>query len=103
MKKKAASQEPVCTVLDPRGIELKRDIQAISPRLDTVEGKKVGVVNLHGGNEIVMGSIAPAIKVLVPGCNAVYYSAETEFHEKRTKADWEFIESCDAVILGHNY
>ena len=103
MKEKTAVKETVYSVLDPRGIESERDIQAIAPRLGTLEGKKVGIVNLHGGNEIVMTTIAPAILELVPECNAVYYSAETEFHHDRTRADWEFIESCDAVILGHAY
>ena len=102
-KETVASQETVYSVLDPRGIEPERDIQAITPRLGTLEGKKVGIVNLHGGNEIVMTTIAPAIKELVPACNTLYYSAETEFHQDRTKADWEFIESCDAVILGHAF
>ena len=102
-KETVASQGTVYSVLDPRGIEPERDIQAITPRLGTLEGKKVGIVNLHGGNEIVMTTIAPAIMEFVPECNAVYYSAETEFHQDRTKADWEFIESCDAVILGHAY
>jgi len=91
------------SVLDPRGIEPEREFQAINPRLDTLSGKKVGVVNLRGGNEEVMTTIVPAIKALVPDCNAVYWYAEIEFHQKRTAGDWAFIESCDAVIIGHDY
>ena len=92
------------TVLDPRGYEPEREFQAISPRLDTLSGKKVGVVNLHGGNaDLCMPSVAPSIMALVPGCNAVYYRAETEWHQKRTEADWAFMESCDAIILGHDF
>ena len=99
----APAGETEYSVLDPRGIEPEREFQAINPRLDTLSGKKVGVVNLHGGNEIVMTTIVPAIKALVPDCNAVYYDAEIEFHQKRTEGDWAFIESCDAVIIGHDY
>ena len=99
----AAPKETVYSVLDPRGIEPERPFQAISPRLDTLKGKKVGVVNLRGGNEIVMETIAPAIKKLIPECNVVYYYAEIEYHQPRTAGDWKFIESCDAVIIGHDY
>ena len=97
------SGDGMFTVLNPRGIEPPREFQAISPRLDTLSGKKVGVVNLLGGNDIVMTTIAPSIKALVPDCDAVYYEAEVEFHSRRTEADWAFIESCDAVIIGHDY
>ena len=99
----AAPKETVYSVLDPRGIEPERPFQAISPRLTTLSGKKVGVVNLRGGNEIVMTTIAPAIKKLIPDCNVVYYYAEIEYHQPRTAGDWKFIESCDAVIIGHDY
>jgi hypothetical protein len=94
--------ETVYSVLDPRGREPDRPFQAISPRLKTLSGKKVCVVNLHGGNEEVMLTIAPAIKELVPDCNAVYYSAEGRW-SNLPEVDWEFIESCDAVIFGHDY
>ncbi|GAI39541.1 unnamed protein product [marine sediment metagenome] len=90
-------------MLDPRGIEPERKFQGISPRLDTLSGKKVGVVNLHGGNEIVMETIAPSIKALVPDCDVVYWDAEIEWHRPRTEGDWAFIQSCDAVIIGHDY
>jgi len=95
--------ETLYSVLDPRGIDPPREFQAISPRLDTLSGKKVGVINLHGGNDIVMTTIAPSIKALVPDCDAVYYDAEIEWHRPRTEGDWAFIESCDAVIIGHDY
>ena len=92
------------TVLDPRGVEPEREFQAISPRLDTLSGKRVGIVNLHGGNEEVMLTIVPSILALVPDCEAVYYSAEgTRSIKSQTEADWAFIESCDAIIFGHDY
>jgi len=90
------------TVLDPRGYEPEREFQGISPRLDTLSGKKVGVVNLHGGNEEVMLTIAPSIKALVPDCNVVYYSAEGRW-SGLPDVDWEFIKTCDAIIFGHDY
>ena len=100
----APAGETEYSVLDPRGIEPERDFQAISPRLDTLSGKKVGVVNLHGGNEEVMLTVAPSIMALVPDCEAVYYSAEGMRDIKsQTEADWAFIESCVAIIFGHDY
>ncbi|MBW1802531.1 MAG: hypothetical protein JRJ85_17585, partial [Deltaproteobacteria bacterium] len=51
VKDSPVPKEPVFTVLDPRGIEPEREINPINPRLDTLLGKTVNVINLHGGNE----------------------------------------------------
>ena len=111
LKNKAASgkaapssttKEPVYTVLDPRGWEPEVKFQGINPRLDTLEAKKVIVVNLHGGNEEIMESIASDLKEGVPGCDVIYYPVKGRWADLE-KEDWDIMLSGDAAILGHNY
>ena len=78
------------------------EYQGINPRLDTLEGKKVIVVNLHGGNEEIMESIASDLKEAVPACDVVYYPVKGRWADLE-KEDWDTIMACDAAILGHNY
>ena len=104
MKGKRVSEEPVFTVLNPVAEEPERDITPLSPRLDTLAGKKVLVVNLHGGNEEVIESIAPDLKAAVPGCNVEYFRTDGGFGgAPLTNEDWARILDCDTAILGHNF
>jgi hypothetical protein len=102
MKTKAAPDEPVYTVLDPRAREPKVAFRGLNPRLDTLDGKKIIVANLHGGNEEIMESIAADLKEAVPGCEVVYYPVQGRWADL-TQEDWDMMVSGDAVILGHNY
>jgi len=95
-------KEPVYTVLDPRSYEPSVEYRGINPRLDTLKGKKVIVVNLHGGNEEIMESIASGLKAAVPSCNVVYYPVKGLW-DRLHREDWDTILACDAAILGHNY
>ena len=102
MKEKGLSEEPMFTVLNPVSQESEREVHALSPRLDTLEGKTVLVVNLHGGNEEVMESIAPDLQAAVPGCNVVYYRTEGGHGAgPLTDKDWARMRDCDAAIIGH--
>jgi len=94
----AAHAEPVYTVLDPRSYEPGVEYQGLTPRLDTLEGKTVGIINMGGAGSEVMRTIGPALEATVPGCSTLY-------REMRPAGamEWDFIESCDAIILGHNY
>jgi len=62
LKGREALAEPVFAVLDPRAEELERERRGLNPRLDTLEGKTVNVINLHGGNEEAFASIATDLK-----------------------------------------
>jgi hypothetical protein len=95
----APSGDPVFTVLDPRSTEAPIEYIGLNPRLDTVIGKKIGVVNLMGGNEAAIESIAPALNAAYPGVEAVYLAVG----DSKGDVEWAFIRSCDGVILGHNY
>jgi len=95
----APAGEPVYTVMDPRGAVVPIPYIGLAPRLDTVVGKKIGVVNMMGGNEAVMDSLPADIMAAYPGCTAeLLYMKDSKSSEA-----WEFVESCDAIILGHNY
>jgi hypothetical protein len=95
----APAGEPVYTVLDPRAKINPIPYKGLAPRLDTLEGKKIGVVNMMGGNEAALSTVAPAINELFPGVEAVYL----EMTDSSGEAEWAFIESCDAIVLGNNY
>lgn len=96
------SHEPVYTVLDPRSREPEVEFRGINPRLDTLDGKKIIVANLHGGNEEIMESIAEDLKGAEGACEVVYYPTKGRWADL-TQEDWDMMLSGDAVILGHNY
>ena len=105
MKKKNVSHktdEPVYTVLDPRSREPEVNFRGINPRLDILEGKKIIVANLHGGNEEIMESLAADLKTAVEACDVIYYPVKGRWDDL-VPEDWDVLLSGDAVILGHNY
>ena len=102
MENKTVSNEPEYTVLDPCSREPEVKYRGINPRPDTLEGKKVIVVNLHGGNEEIMESIASDLQEAVPACDVIYYPVKGRWAEL-TQEDWDMMLSGDAAILGHNY
>ena len=92
------------SVMDPRGLEPEREIHALAPRLDTLEGKTVNVINLHGGNEQAFISIGPALQAAAPGCNVVYFRTDGGFGgNPLTEDDWAMMVDCDAAIIGHDF
>ena len=104
MKGKGLSEESAFTVLNPVAEEPEREITPLSPRPDTLEDKTVNIINLHGGNEEVIESIAPDLQAAVPGGNVVYYRTEGGHGASPlTDEDWAKMLDCDAAILGHNY
>jgi len=104
LKANGASEEPILTVLNPEGIQPEREIHGLSPRPDTLVGKTVNVINLHGGNEAIMESISRDIKTAVPDCTVVYFKTDGGFNGgPLTEDDWTKMLDCDAAILGHNF
>jgi len=85
--------------MDPRGNVMPIPYLGLAPRLDTLDGKKIGVVNMMGGNEAALTTVAPAINAAYPGVEAAYF----EMKDSKGDAEWAFINSCDAIILGNNY
>ena len=105
MKKKTIPNkipEPVYTVLDPRSREPEVRFRGINPRPDNLDGKRVIVANLHGGNEEIMESIASDLKAAEGECEVIYYPVNGRWDDL-DQEDWDMLLSGDAVILGHNY
>ena len=102
MEERVASNEPVYAVLDPRSREPEVECRGLKPRLDSLEGKRIIIANLHGGNEEIMESIAADLKEAVPACEVVYYSTKGRWADLEQE-DWDTMLSGDAAILGHNY
>ena len=104
MSNRSESNEPMFTVLNPVGFEPEREIRGINPRLENLEGKKVLVVNLHGGNEEAIESVGPDLKASVPDCNVISFRTNGGFGGiPLTEEDWNIMLDCDAAVLGHNY
>ena len=97
-----ANSEPTYSILDPRSMEPEVDFIGLNPRLDTLDGKKVLVVNLHGGNEEVIEALSIDLQKAVPDCDVEYYDVKGRWSDLKPE-DWEKMTSCDAAILGHNY
>ena len=104
MKGKDSSREAVYTVLNPEGIKPEIEFCGLSPRLNSLSGKTVNIINLHGGNEIIIESIAHELKALIPDCNVVYVRTDGgNGGPSLTEEDWARMLACDAAIIGHNY
>jgi hypothetical protein len=92
------------SVLNPEGTKQEIKLYAINPRLETLSGKTVNVINLHGGNEKILESIASQLKKAVPDCSVVYYRTDGgQGGSPLTEEDWTKMQACDAAIIGHNY
>ena len=98
----APAGEPVFTVLDPRSYQEPWELQGITPRLDTLEGKSIVVVNLHGGNEAAIISVGPALQAAVPGCNVQSLSVEGFWSLSKDEKSW-ILDNFDGAIFGHDY
>ena len=99
--------EPVYAVLNPRGIIPEREIRPLSPRLNTLEGKKVYVIYTTAGNPNDMKSIADDLQAAVPGCSVIYRTKlwGTWQHNFPWTADElnDITTNADAVVIGPNF
>lgn len=90
------------TVLDPRGREEAVEYVGLVPRLDTIDGKKIVAVNLHGGNETANRSIGPALQAQYPSCTADSHEASSMW--KMEKDEMQLLaDTYDGAILAENY
>ena len=104
MTEKNLSQEGVFTVLNPVAEEVQKEMKGLNPRLDTLSGKTVKVINMGGGNEKVVESIAYDLMEAVPECNVEYHKTEGGMSAgPLTENDWKGIMDSDAVVIGHAY
>ena len=92
------------TVLNPEGIQPEIEKHPLSPRLDTLSGKTVNIINLHGGTEYLIESIASELQKAVPDCKVVLLRPEGgQGGPPLSEQDWDNMLACDAAIVGHNH
>jgi hypothetical protein len=104
MMKLKSSVEPEYSVLNPEGIKPEIKIHPLNPRLETLIGKTVNVINLHGGTESLVESIATDLQKAVPGCKVVLLRPEGgQGGPPLSQDDWDKMLACDAAIIGHNH
>lgn len=98
----APAGEPVFTVLDPRATEAAIEYVGLVPRLDTIDGKKIVAVNLHGGNETANRSIGPALQAQYPSCIADSHEASSMWKMEKPEMQ-SLVDNYDGAILAQNY
>ena len=90
-------------MLDPRSTEAPIEYVGLSvPRLGTLEGKSIIIVNLHGGNEDAIRSLGPALQAAVPGCSVTSYEAEGFWVLSNSEIAW-ILDNFDGAVFGHDY
>lgn len=98
-------QEPVYTVLNPRGVVPERKIKPLIPRLDALKGKTVYCLYMTAGNPHDMEFLSADLQKAVPDCNVVYHQKRTGTWQTPFEEDeWEeIVNNADAVVLGVNF
>ena len=89
-------------MLDPRSVESAINYQGLGPRLDTVDGKNIVVLNQHGGNEDAMRSIGPALQAQYPNCIMTPHEASGMWHLDPPEIQY-LVDTFDGCITGENY
>jgi len=98
----AAPAEEKITVLTPLGTPPSITLKTMSPRLDTLEGKTVYVVdNVYPGSDLLLTEMAAWFEREMPRTKAIYKRKNAMGFEGEDPALWaEIKEKADAVIIG---
>jgi len=96
------TMEQKITVLSPRGKPPVIRLQPMAPRLNTLDGKTVYLVNDgYLGTDILLGEMMDWFKANMPKVNAVYKQKGGGGFTAEDPALWaEIKEKADAVIMG---
>lgn len=94
--------EQKITVLSPIGIPPEIQLKSMAPRLDTLNGKTVYLVNDgYLGTDILLGEMQAWFKANMPEVNAVYKVKGGGGFAAEDPALWaEIKEKADAVVMG---
>ena len=95
-------EDPVLTVLNPLGTPPSIKLKSMAPRLDTLEGKTVYVVdNIYPGSDLLLTEMAAWFEREMPKTKAIYKRKNAMGFEGEDPALWaEIKEKADAVIIG---
>ncbi len=94
--------EQKITVLSPMGKPPSIELKAMAPRLDTLDGKTVYLVNDgYLSTDILLGAMLDWFKANMPKVNAVYKVKGGGGFTAEDPALWaEIKEKADAVVMG---
>jgi hypothetical protein len=100
--KKAA--DPIITVLNPLGTPPPLDLKAMAPRLNTMDGKTIYIVDDgYPGSDNLLLELEKGFKETYPKTN-FHYVKKSTFMAQKDPALWaEMKEKADAMViaLGH--
>jgi hypothetical protein len=98
----AAPAEEKITVLTPLGTPPSIKLKAMAPRLDTLKGKTIYIVdNVYPGSDLLLTEMAAWFEREMPGTKAIYKRKNAMGFEGEDPALWaEIKEKADAVIIG---
>ena len=100
----ATGKEPVLTVLNPLGTPPPIKLRAMAPRLDTLKGKTIYIINDgYPGSDLLLGELKTVMEAKYPDTKFVYRNKPGGFG-REDEAIWnEMKEKADAMIiaLGH--
>jgi hypothetical protein len=100
----AASSEEKITVLTPLGSPPSIKLKTMAPRLDTLEGKTIYIVdNVYPGSDLLLTEMAAWFEREMPKTKALYKRKQAGMggFESIDQALWaEIKEKADAVIIG---
>jgi hypothetical protein len=98
----AAPAEEKITVLTPLGSPPSIKLKAMAPRLDTMEGKTIYIVdNVYPGSDLLLTEMAAWFERERPKTKAIYKRKNAMGFEGEDPALWaEIKEKADAVIIG---
>jgi hypothetical protein len=100
----AASSEEKITVLTPLGSPPSIKLKTMAPRLDTLEGKTIYIVdNVYPGSDLLLTEMAAWFEREMPKTKALYRRKQAGMggFESIDQELWaEIKEKADAVIIG---
>ncbi len=96
--------DPIITVLNPLGSPPPLDLMAMAPRLNTMDGKTIYIVDDgYPGSDILLLELEKGFKKTYPKTN-FHYVKKSTFMSSKDPALWaEMQEKADAMViaLGH--
>ncbi len=101
-QEQAAPAEEKMTVLTPLGHPPSITLKPMAPRLDTVEGKTIYIVdNIYPGSDLLLTEMAAWFERERPETTAIYKRKNGMGFEGEDPALWaEIKEKADGVIIG---
>ena len=96
------ANEQTITVLSPVGIPPEIELKPMAPRLDTLDGKTVYLVNDgYLGTDLLLGEMQAWFKANMPEVNTVYKRKGGGGFTAEDPELWaEIKEKADAVVMG---